>query len=67
MKLRNKHMNEFKGNTKKQLNEIRKTMCDIKEEFNRGRNCEKNQNEIVEMKSSISQKPQLKAPINWIK
>jgi hypothetical protein len=42
-------------------------MWDIKEEFNRGRTCEKNQNEIVEMKSSISQKPQLKAPINWIK
>jgi hypothetical protein len=42
-------------------------MWDIKEEFNRGRNCEKNQNEIVEMKSSISQKPQWKAPINWIK
>jgi hypothetical protein len=28
-----KHMNEIKDNTNKQMNEIRKTMQDIKEEY----------------------------------
>jgi hypothetical protein len=30
-----KHLNEFKQNTNKQLNEIRKTMQDMKEESNK--------------------------------
>jgi hypothetical protein len=48
--------NEFKENTLKQANELRKTIQDIKEQFNKEiKILKKNQTEILKMKSPISQ------------
>jgi hypothetical protein len=58
-----KCLNEYQENTNK-LDEIRKTMQDMKEEFNRDIEIfKKNQIELLEMK-----KPQLKpSSVEWIK
>jgi peptidoglycan hydrolase CwlO-like protein len=49
-------MKKFKEDTNKQLNKIGKTVQDMKEEFNKDKEIlKKNQTEILEMKSSISQ------------
>jgi predicted nuclease with TOPRIM domain len=45
-----------KENSNKQVIVIRKTMQDVKEEFNEDRNPEKNEIEILEMKSAKSNK-----------
>jgi predicted nucleic acid-binding Zn-ribbon protein len=51
-----KKMKKFKEDTNKQLNKIGKTVQDMKEEFNKDKEIlKKNQTEILEMKSSISQ------------
>jgi arginine utilization protein RocB len=52
----NKCLNEFQESLNKGLNEIKKTMQDMKEEFNKERNSEKkNHIKILEAKSLISQ------------
>jgi flagellar biosynthesis chaperone FliJ len=51
-----KLINELKEIIDKQLNEISKKMQAMKEKFNKHKNSEKNQIEILEMKSSVSQK-----------
>jgi hypothetical protein len=53
----NKQLNELKENSNKQLNDNagRKTVLDMKEEFNKNIEILKNQIESLEMKSSISQ------------
>jgi vacuolar-type H+-ATPase subunit H len=66
----NKELNEFQENTIKLLHEMRKTMQDMKEEFNQDTEIlKRNQTEILEMESSISQiKPQLIASsLDWIR
>jgi F0F1-type ATP synthase membrane subunit b/b' len=53
---KNKQLNGLKENSNKWLNEIRKVMQGMKEELNRDIELlKKNQLEILEMKSSITQ------------
>jgi hypothetical protein len=51
----NKCLNKFQRNSNNKLNEIKKKMQAMKEKFKRIETVKKNQIEILEMKSSISQ------------